>query len=253
MKLKVSKRSTYLVLSMIGLAIAAYLSIPQISDTTRAIIRILTTGDTQDVIQSFREYLLNFGHWAPVVSALLMVSLQVLLAPIPTFFVTFTNGLLFGWIAGAALSWSSSMVGASACFWIARALGRPMAERIIGDNKALDVSDVFFARYGNRAVLISRLLPFVSFRVVSYAAGLTPIAFWQFLVATGIGQLPATLLYSYLGGQLSQSVQILFWALSITVAITVLGWTFGPTVIRRVRNGQSASACTDTTEKSRVA
>jgi uncharacterized membrane protein YdjX (TVP38/TMEM64 family) len=253
MKLSVSKRSTYLVLGMIGLAVVAYLSIPQISETTRAIIRILTTGESQDVVLSFRDYLLSFGNWAPVVSALLMVSLQVLLAPIPTFFVTFTNGLLFGWIAGAALSWSSSMVGATACFWIARALGRPVAERIIGNSKALDVSDVFFARYGNRAVLITRLLPFFSFRVVSYAAGLTPISFWKFLVATGIGQLPATLLYSYLGGQLSQSVKVLFWALSITLAITVLGWTFGPTIVRRVRNSQSACACTDASEKSEIA
>ncbi len=165
-----------------------------------------------------------------------MIGIQVVFAPIPTFFVTLTNGLLFGWAWGAALSWSSSMIGATACFWIARSLGRPVVQNLVGGSKALEVSDLFFERYGNKAVLISRLLPFVSFRVVSYGAGLTPVKFWQFLLATGIGQLPATLLYSYLGGQLSQSVKVLFWVFSITAAIFVIGWTLGPRVIQRLRN-----------------
>jgi uncharacterized membrane protein YdjX (TVP38/TMEM64 family) len=81
--------------------------------------------------------------------------------------VTFTNGLLFGWVWGALLSWSSAMVGAALCFWTARALGRPMVERLVGGTRALETSDLFVARHGTRSVLIARLLPFVSFDVVS--------------------------------------------------------------------------------------
>lgn len=117
---------------------------------------------------------------------------QAVIAPLPAFVLTFTNGLLFGWGWGTLLSWSSAMLGAALCFWIARVLGRPVVERLVGGSKALAVSDLFFARYGNRAILIARLLPFVSFDLISYGAGLTPVSFWRFLVATGIGQLPAT-------------------------------------------------------------
>jgi uncharacterized membrane protein YdjX (TVP38/TMEM64 family) len=171
-----------------------------------------------------------------------MVLLQVFLLPIPTFFVTLTNGLLFGWALGAALSWSSSIVGAAICYWIARSLGRPVVERLTGGAKGLEVLDLFFSRYGNRAVLFARLLPFLSFRVVSYGIGLTPVRIVSFLVATGIGQLPATLAYSYMGQNLTGSVKVLFWILSITLAIFVLGWIVGPGFLRRLRAKRPAAA-----------
>ncbi len=43
---------------------------------------------------------------------------------------------------------------------------------------------------------VCRLLPFVPFDPVSYAAGLTSLRFWPFMLATGVGQLPATIVYS---------------------------------------------------------
>ncbi len=41
--------------------------------------------------------------------------------------------------------------------------------------------DTFFKKYGKNTVLICRLLPFVSFDIVSYAAGLTSMSFISFL------------------------------------------------------------------------
>jgi len=240
MKLNVSKRNTVAVLATIVLSLIAYVAIPQLHDAVDTVVRILTIRNPQEAILAFRDYLLGFGIWAPAVSSALMV-LQALLAPIPAFVVTFTNGLLFGWFWGALLSWSSAMLGAVLCFWIARSLGRPVVEKLVGGTKSLEVSDLFFARYGDRAILISRLLPFVSFDIISYGAGLTPVSFWRFLLATGIGQLPATVLYSYLGQNLTGSVKVLFWVFSITLAIFVVAWTVGPVVLKRIRQAQSVS------------
>lgn len=251
MKINVSKKSTYIALAAIFAALGAYLLIPQVREAVQVIVGILTVKDPQEAIQAFRDYLLGFGYWAPLVSSLLMV-FQSVVAPLPAFVVTFTNGLLFGWVWGTLLSWSSAMLGAALCFWIARSLGRPVVERLVGGTKALEVSDVFFAHYGNRAILVSRLLPFVSFDIISYGAGLTPVSFWRFLVATGIGQLPATLIYSYLGQNLTGSVQVLFWVFSITAAIFVLGWTVGPVVMRRVRGGNNC-VCVPSEEKTEAA
>lgn len=251
MKINVSKKSTYIALAAILAALGAYLLIPQVREAVQVIIGILTVKDPQEAIQAFRDYLLGFGYWAPLVSSLLMV-FQSVIAPLPAFVVTFTNGLLFGWVWGTLLSWSSAMLGAVLCFWIARALGRPVVERLVGGTRALEVSDVFFARYGNRAILVSRLLPFVSFDIISYGAGLTPVSFRKFLVATGIGQLPATVIYSYLGQNLTGSVQVLFWVFSITAAIFVLGWTIGPIVMKRIRSGGNC-ACVPAEEKTEAA
>jgi len=246
MKLAVSRRTTITALALIVAGIGSYLLVPAVQEGVNTAVRILTVADMQQAINGFRDYLLGFGAWAPLVSGLLMV-FQSVIAPLPAFVLTFTNGLLFGWAWGALLSWSSAMVGAALCFWIARALGRPAVERLVGGTRALEVSDLFFARYGNRAVLISRLLPFVSFDIISYGAGLTPISFRSFLVATGIGQLPATLLYSYLGPNLTGSVRVLFWVFSITIVIFIIGWTVGPVVLQRLRAARETTATAATT------
>lgn len=62
----------------------------------------------------------------------------------------------------------------------------------------------------------------MSFDIVSYAAGLTSMNFWGFFIATGIGQLPATIIYSYVGGMLTGGAKLLVTALLILFALSVL-------------------------------
>ena len=233
MKARVSAPAITVIL-LIGLAVAAYgLSAPLRSQVNEA-VAIMRLSEPQVAIAAFKEYLLGFGAWAAVVSAALMV-FQSVAAPLPSFVVTFANGLLFGWAWGALLSWTSAMLGAVLCYGIARSLGRPVVERLVGSSTALETWDLFFARFGVRAILIARLLPFVSFDVISYGAGLTRMGLWDFLWATGLGQLPATLLYSYLGENLTGSIRVLFWIFSITLAIFVIGSAVGPRVLRNMR------------------
>ncbi|MEH7251108.1 TVP38/TMEM64 family protein [Neobacillus niacini] len=177
-------------------------------------------------VEGFKEYLLSFGPLAAVISGLMMV-FQSIIAPLPAFVITFANGLLFGWGLGAILSWSSAMVGAILCFYLAKFLGRPVVEKMV-TKKALTWWDQFFAKYGKHAVFIARLVPIVSFDLVSYAAGVTSISFWQFFWATGLGQLPATILYSYLGQNATSTVQILFFLFTIVIALAVIGMILRP-------------------------
>ena len=170
--------------------------------------------------QAMREYIAAYGPLAPAVSALLMI-LQSVAAPLPAFLITFANGLLFGVWWGTALSWSSAMLGAALCFFIARYFGRPAVVKLTSEF-ALDASDRFFERYGKHAVLIARLVPVISFDVISYGSGLTGMRFLGFWLATGIGQLPATILYSYLGDEATGTIKILFWAFGIVIAISIV-------------------------------
>jgi uncharacterized membrane protein YdjX (TVP38/TMEM64 family) len=52
-------------------------------------------------------------------------------------------------------------------------------------------------------VFATRLLPFVSFDVISYAAGLTPLTLWRFAVATLLGILPASFVLAHFGDELA--------------------------------------------------
>ena len=173
-------------------------------------------------IETAHAYIASYGALAPIVSAILMI-FQSVIAPLPAFLITFANGLLFGVWWGAALSWSSAMIGAALCFFIARALGRPVVVKLISES-AVSTSDRFFQRYGQHAVLIARLVPIMSFDVISYGAGLTSMQFIGFAIATGIGQLPATLLYSYLGDRVTGSIKALFWAFGIVIAVSIIIW-----------------------------
>ena len=113
------------------------------------------------------------------------------------------------------------MAGAAVCFYIARILGRDVVEKLTS-KAGLQQIDVFFEKHGRMSILIARLLPFISFDIVSYAAGLTSMSFGSFFVATGIGQLPATIVYSYVGGMLTGGAQKVVTALLILFALSAL-------------------------------
>ena len=171
-------------------------------------------------MEGLKEYILSFGIWGPIVSFLLMV-LQSVAAPLPAFVITFANAALFGWVYGAILSWSSAMAGAAVCFYIAKFLGRNTVENLTS-KFAVDDVDKFFVKYGKHTILIARLLPFMSFDLVSYAAGLTSMSFTSFFIATGIGQLPATIVYSYVGGMLTGGAKLMMTGLLTLFALSIL-------------------------------
>ena len=153
-------------------------------------------------------------------SFMLMI-LQSIAAPLPAFLLTFANANLFGWWKGAILSWSSAMAGAAVCFYIARLLGRDAVEKLTS-RTSLKQIDEFFEKHGRLSILIARLLPFISFDIVSYAAGLTSMSFGSFFIATGIGQLPATIIYSYVGGMLTGGAKMFVTALLLLFALSAL-------------------------------
>ncbi len=196
------------------------------SEVDRA-ARILGRGD----VAGLKAYILSFGAWAPVVSALLMI-LQALVAPLPAFVLTFANGLAFGTFLGGTLSLVSASLAAAASFWIARLLGRGPVEALVG-RAHLGAADRWFLSWGAYAILVARLVPVVSFDIVSYAAGLTLVGFWRFMLATMVGMAPATFLYAYLGGQAPQYVQVLLIAFGVVIAGAVVA-----AVLRRRRQGK---------------
>jgi uncharacterized membrane protein YdjX (TVP38/TMEM64 family) len=173
------------------------------AETGRA-LTVLGTGDGRAV----GDYLLSFGVWAPIASLLLMI-LQAVAAPIPAIFVAFANGLAFGVIGGGILTTAGQTLAAALCFGISRALGRGPVEALAG-RFGLAAADTWFSRWGARGVLLLRLVPGVSFDVISYGAGLTSIRFGPFLLATAIGVAPQAFLYAYLIREAPQSAWVFY-------------------------------------------
>ncbi|GAA0709496.1 TVP38/TMEM64 family protein [Paraclostridium ghonii] len=210
------KKSLIIKIGVVILIIGIYLFVGPINRFINQMIFYLSMLN----LESLKQYILSFGIWAPVISFILMI-LQSIVAPLPAFLITFANAALFGWVKGAILSWFSAMAGAALCFYIARFLGRDTVEKLTS-KFAIDSVDKFFDKYGKHTILIARLLPFMSFDLVSYAAGLTSMSFISFFIATGIGQLPATLIYSYVGDMLTGGARLMMIGILTLSAISIL-------------------------------
>lgn len=209
------KKKWVMTLAFLLAMLLIYLFVPIVNIKINQMIFYLSSMN----LEMIKEYILSFGIWAPITSFLLMI-LQSVIAPIPAFLITLSNAAIFGWVKGALLSWSSAMAGAALCFFIARGLGREGVEKLTSKFDLNNI-DEFFEKYGKHTILIARLLPFISFDIVSYAAGLTSMSFWSFFIATGIGQLPATIVYSYVGGMFTGGAKLLMSGLLILFALSI--------------------------------
>jgi len=201
------------VIAFIVIALLSYMFVPAVHSGFDKIANMFYSGDFT-IVKDFVE---SYGAYAAAVSFVLMI-LQSIAAPLPAFLLTVANANLFGWWQGAILSWSSAMAGAAVCFFTARILGRDIVIRLNG-KKCVKQIEEFFERHGKTSILVARLLPFVSFDIVSYVAGLTSMSFLGFFIATGIGQLPATIVYSYVGGMLTGGAKLLVNGLLILFAL----------------------------------
>jgi uncharacterized membrane protein YdjX (TVP38/TMEM64 family) len=200
--------TTFLAASVAALALGFYLGLPELSREVNTALALVARAD----ITPLRDYLLGFGAWAVVVSALLQFVTSIL-APLPSFVLSFTNALVFGFWWGLLLTWTTALAAAAVCFGLARKLGRPVVERFT-TRRALAAVDGFFERHGVYAVVIARLIPFMNPDVVSYAAGLTPLRWRVFILSIALASLPSSVVYSYLGAR----------------GVTSLGWLLVPLV-----------------------
>ncbi|MEX2515590.1 MAG: TVP38/TMEM64 family protein [Gammaproteobacteria bacterium] len=139
------------------------------------------------------------GMAGPAMLMLLMF-IAVVIGPIPTIPITVTSGLVYGFVAGFLLSMFSALAGALAAFWLGRWLGRSAVAHLMSGHISFcaDCSNKMLFRI----VLATRLIPLVSFALVSYGAGLTAMTARVFMLATAIGMIPMTAVYVGIGSTL---------------------------------------------------
>jgi membrane protein DedA with SNARE-associated domain len=98
-------------------------------------------------------------------------------------------------------------LGSLIAYYVGYYGGRPLVERygsyIFLSHKELDWADHFFARYGNRAVFISRLLPVVR-TFIALPAGIARMPQWRFHIYTFLGSWPWCLALAYVGMRLGE-------------------------------------------------
>ncbi len=129
------------------------------------------------------------------------MTLAIIMSPLPSAPIALAAGAAYGHTAGTIYILIGAELGAIIAFLIARILGVDVLQkylsgqtthRLLGSQRKLML-----------IVFVSRLLPFISFDMISYAAGLTALSFWRFALATLAGIAPASFLLAHFGAQMS--------------------------------------------------
>lgn len=187
--------------------------------------------EIQGNIHRLKTLILSFGLWAPLISAFLMVAQSVVLF-LPAFPIFVVNALVFGPLYGLLLSWGSAVMGSMVCFSIAKVLGRPVVERMV-KKEHMGRADRALKNYEKYVILLFGFVPVVSFDLISYAAGLTLLAYWEFLLLVCIAQVPSALFYTLLVHRIDGGVLDVYW---IVAAVLFFLVGIGSTVVRGYLN-----------------
>lgn len=180
--------------------------------------------------QVLREWVAQLGVWGPLAIIAMMIA-AIVMSPIPSGPIAMVAGATYGPVWGTAYVVIGAEAGAFLAFCIARLLGYEAMQRWSRTRPILDWLGRERSQTGLMLIVFaSRLVPFISFDAVSYAAGLTPLAFWRFLIATLAGVLPTAYLIVMFG-----DVLITADSRGLTVALILIsGITLLPILARFV-------------------
>jgi uncharacterized membrane protein YdjX (TVP38/TMEM64 family) len=164
--------------------------------------------------EALREWIGRLGIWGPL-SVIGLMTLAIVMSPIPSAPIALAAGAAFGHGWGTLYVLIGAETGALVAFAIARLVGHGVLKRWFGER--LSVGLLGSQNTIMAIVFATRLMPFVSFDLISYAAGLTSLRAWRFAVATLLGIVPASFLLTHFGGEMASAdgQQIAVAALSL--------------------------------------
>jgi len=178
----------------------------------------------------FLHWMVEFIQWfrgtgfpGAVLYAAAYVVATVLL--FPGVLLALGAGSLYGAVLGTCIISPASVAGAVAAFLVARYFARDRVMRRLKKYPQAAALDRVMAKNGFKAVVLLRLQPVIPFNMLNYALGLTGIRLHDYVLASWIGMLPATILYVYLGSLITDLSDLLRGRPSAGVAGQALLWT----------------------------
>lgn len=137
--------------------------------------------------------------WWPMVLVGLMV-LHTLL-PLPAELLAVAAGMTLGPVWGFCTIWMGAMLGAYLGFFLARTLGQPILQYVVPPRRLARLQGRL--HHADIPLLLTiRLLPVLSFNLINFALGLSPIGWWRFTWTTGVGIVPVTVFVVVFGAHL---------------------------------------------------
>jgi len=171
--------------------VALVIAVEPLRETASAALR----GDTTLV----RSRIEDLGLAGPPIILALCLIHAVLFYPAEI--VDAAAGFAYGFWAGLALVMVGWLLNGLAAYAIGRTVARPLLHRVLGEER-FERAEQSVGRGGVTLLLTVRLVPFLPFSLVCYAAGAARVPPWRFTWTTAVGYLPITAISVYLGTRL---------------------------------------------------
>lgn len=200
-----------------GLIFALFLVVLYIAARKTGFLAFIMDGER------LSSHVEEIGIYGPLTIVGLMAG-AIVVNPVPSAPIALAAGLAYGHIWGTIYVVIGALIGALIAFTISRLVGHEILYRWFGDK--LKVGLLGSQNMLTGIVFVSRLIPFISFDIVSYAAGLTEIRVWRFTLATFTGIIPASFILAHFGSEMvsgdARRIATSVLALGLLTAIPVL-------------------------------
>lgn len=173
--------------------------------------------------EGLREAIKELGTLGIVVYVSL-IALAVVMSPIPGAPLTVAAGSVWGTLLAGIYSVIGGFLGGLIAYFIGRTLGRSAVYALTG-------KVIYFTKnrgevYLGWLIFVTRLLPVLSFDLISYGAGITGLSLPIYSTATLLGMIPSTFFLTYMGAAF-QVGKLLGVGLLVIFVILLFGLPWG--------------------------
>lgn len=148
-----------------------------------------------------RDFILRQGAWGPVIFILSYVLGSLTL--FPTAVLSVASGMIWGPFWGTVLTIVAATLASIPPFLLTRFFSRAFVESVI-KGSWFKSADCFLSRNGFVSIVLIRLIPFFSWDLVNVVSGMCGFRFRDYVLATFLGTIPATLTYNLIGASLGK-------------------------------------------------
>lgn len=165
--------------------------------------------------EQFYLWLEGLGVWAPLFLIGLM-TIEVVIAPLPGGWLTIASGYLFGPWMGFVVSYIGMVLGSAIAFELARRLGQPFVKKLVKPEQ--------FERYGEKlhdsqwGVFFLYVIPLFPVDIISLLLGMTSIKRKRFWILMSLGFLPNTFTLNFVGNAIA-APEYQFVIIGLTIAV----------------------------------
>ncbi len=161
---------------------------------------------------------------------------------LPASAFTLAGGAIFGFWWGLLLNWLGAALGATLAFLFANRLCTDACRSLLGRYSSR--LEHAARSHGLMATLRLRLIPLVPFNLLNFGAALAGVTFRDYAIATAIGIVPGTAVYTYFADSLLSGAAGANRHALLNVSIAgglLLALSFVPTLVRKARGTHEPS------------